>query len=47
MPLTTIFTEALTSAAPAGTISDALNNLPVFSGSHSQFSNPGSNATGV
>jgi outer membrane receptor protein involved in Fe transport len=46
-PLTTISTEALTSAAPAGTISDALNNLPVFSGSRSQFSNPGSNATGV
>lgn len=46
-PLTTISTEALAAAAPAGTISDALNNLPVFSGSRSQFSNPGSNATGV
>ncbi|WBQ15721.1 TonB-dependent receptor plug domain-containing protein [Sphingobium yanoikuyae] len=46
-PLTTVSTEALSAAAPAGTISDALNNLPVFSGSRNQFSNPGSNATGV
>ncbi len=46
-PLTTISTQSLALAAPAGTISDALNNLPVFSGSRGQFSNPGSNATGV
>ena len=46
-PLTTISTQALAIASPAGTISDALNQLPVFSGSRGQFSNPGSNATGV
>lgn len=46
-PLTTVTTESLSAAAPAGTISDALNNLPVFSGSRNQFSNPGANATGV
>lgn len=46
-PLTTISTESLVSASPSGTISDALNNLPVFSGSRGSFSNPGSNATGV
>ncbi|WP_093400125.1 TonB-dependent siderophore receptor [Sphingomonas sp. OK281] len=46
-PLTTVSTDLLASAAPAGTISDGLNNLPVFSGSRNQFSNPGSNATGV
>jgi outer membrane receptor protein involved in Fe transport len=47
IPLTTVSSDMLASAAPAGTISDALNNLPVFSGSRNQFSNPGSNATGV
>jgi outer membrane receptor protein involved in Fe transport len=46
-PLTTISTQALAVASPAGTISDALNNLPVFSGSRNSYSNPGSNATGV
>jgi outer membrane receptor protein involved in Fe transport len=46
-PLTTVSTDALLAAAPSGTISDALNNLPVFSGSRNSFSNPGSNATGV
>ena len=46
-PLTTIDKAALNVASPSGTISDALNNLPVFSGSRNQFSNPGSNATGV
>jgi outer membrane receptor protein involved in Fe transport len=46
-PLTTVSVAALAAASPAGSISDALNNLPVFSGSRSQFSNPGSNATGV
>jgi len=46
-PLTTVSTEALLAASPSGTISDALNNLPVFSGSRNSFSNPGSNATGV
>ncbi len=46
-PLTTISSQSLAIASPAGTISDALNNLPVFSGSRGSFSNPGSNATGV
>ncbi|MDE1150892.1 MAG: TonB-dependent receptor [Azospirillaceae bacterium] len=46
-PLTTVDTAALFAAAPSGSISDALNNLPVFSGSRNSFSNPGSNATGV
>ncbi|WP_395397714.1 TonB-dependent receptor [Novosphingobium sp. BL-8A] len=46
-PLTTISTDALMAAAPSGSISDALNQLPVFSGSRNSFSNPGSNATGV
>ncbi|MDH7639320.1 TonB-dependent receptor plug domain-containing protein [Sphingomonas oryzagri] len=46
-PLTTVSTQALAVASPAGTISDALNNLPVFSGSRNSYSNPGSNATGV
>lgn len=46
-PLTTVSTQALAVASPAGTISDALNSLPVFSGSRNSFSNPGSNATGV
>ncbi len=46
-PLTTVDNDALFAAAPSGSISDALNNLPVFSGSRSSFSNPGSNATGV
>lgn len=46
-PLTTVNTQTLQTAAPAGTIIDALNDLPVFSGSRNQFSNPGSNATGV
>ena len=46
-PLTTVSQQQLAVASPAGTISDALNNLPIFSGSRSQFSNPGSNATGV
>ncbi|AUN32644.1 TonB-dependent receptor plug domain-containing protein [Niveispirillum cyanobacteriorum] len=46
-PLTTIDSSALFAAAPSGSISDALNNLPVFSGSRNSFSNPGSNATGV
>ncbi|MEE4451563.1 TonB-dependent receptor domain-containing protein [Novosphingobium resinovorum] len=46
-PLTTVATDALLAAAPSGTISDALNTLPVFSGSRNSFSNPGSNATGV
>jgi outer membrane receptor protein involved in Fe transport len=46
-PLTTVGKDLLTAASPAGTISDSLNNLPVFSGSRNQFSNPGSNATGV
>lgn len=46
-PLTTVTTDALMAAAPSGSISDALNNLPVFSGSRNSFSNPGSNATGV
>jgi iron complex outermembrane receptor protein len=46
-PLTSVTADALLSAAPSGSISDALNNLPVFSGSRNSFSNPGSNATGV
>ncbi|TCM15388.1 TonB-dependent receptor-like protein [Novosphingobium sp. PhB165] len=46
-PLTTISTDSLMVASPSGSISDALNTLPVFSGSRNSFSNPGSNATGV
>ena len=46
-PLTTVSAASLAVASPSGSISDSLNNLPVFSGSRSQFSNPGSNATGV
>ena len=47
-PLTTIATESLAGRrSPAGTLSDGLNNLPVFSGSRNQFSNAGANATGV
>ena len=46
-PLTTVTTDSLVAASPTGTISDALNNLPIFSGSRNSFSNPGSNATGV
>ena len=46
-PLTSVDVDSLMTAAPSGSISDALNNLPVFSGSRNSFSNPGSNATGV
>jgi outer membrane receptor protein involved in Fe transport len=46
-PLTSVDIDSLMTAAPSGSISDALNNLPVFSGSRNSFSNPGSNATGV
>ncbi|MHB8287007.1 MAG: TonB-dependent receptor plug domain-containing protein, partial [Caulobacteraceae bacterium] len=46
-PLTTVDTQTLLSAAPAGTIADALNELPVFSGSRSTISNPGASASGL
>lgn len=47
IPLTTVDKDAMAVASPMGTISDALNALPVFSGSRGQFSNPGAGATGV
>ncbi len=45
-PITSVATEQLLTVHP-GTIADGLNDLPVFSGSRNQFSNAGSNATGV
>ncbi|HUO21866.1 MAG TPA: TonB-dependent receptor [Caulobacteraceae bacterium] len=45
-PLTTVATEQLQTIAPTSLV-DALNDLPTFSGSRNQFSNPGSSATGV
>ena len=45
-PITSVSTESLLTVQP-GTIADGLNDLPVFSGSRNQYSNPGSNATGV
>ncbi len=45
-PITSVATDQLLTVQP-GTIADGLNDLPVFSGSRNQYSNPGSNATGV